>query len=157
MLNVREPRQQDVLYLAAHLRRQDIREVHTLRGADLPMFDVLMQGIGMSTECYVWTDGQDLPVAIVGVSPSTYTDCGIVWLLATDAIQLHRKTGIKLALGHIAAWGLQYTRGLHNLVDIRNRLHLRWLNLLGFVTLQMQQVNGEDFAFMHYTPEVPIV
>lgn len=90
----------------------------------------------------------DEPIAVYGVADDPNdSSMGIVWLLATPRMSSISRPFLRIAprlLDHLTA---NYTRGLHNIVDARNALHLRWLQKTGFVLGDCTQRNG--YKFIH--------
>jgi hypothetical protein len=86
----------------------------------------------------------DEPIAIYGVADDPNdASMGVVWLLATPRMSSISGSFLRAApklLDHLAA---NYTRGLHNLVDTRNMLHIRWLQKTGFVFEGKVKRNGQ--------------
>lgn len=132
MIRIAPASREDAIWLSSRLRPEDIREIEAATGRtpeeNVPLsFDI-------SEECFtVRSLNSDEPVAIYGVADDPNdASMGVVWLLATPRMSNVSRSFLRAApklLDHLAA---NYTRGLHNLVDTRNMLHIRWLQKTGF-------------------------
>lgn len=107
----------------------------------------------ISTKCYTIRYSQNgvverYPLAIFGVADDPQHDTmGIVWMLATPRIQKVWLALMKIAPLWLNKLSEDYPAGLHNIVDARNTLHIRWLQKTGFRSLGTVQVNG--YKFIH--------
>lgn len=137
-------------WLGHNLREEDRREVETATG--MAASAVVPASLSTSRECYTarraGTEGyieQD-PFLCFGVADDPRNDgAGIIWLLATDKIRGANLSVLREASYWIDAWLRKYPCGLHNIVDARNSLHLRWLKLLGFSFEKNVEINGQTF------------
>lgn len=120
---VRSYRPGDELALAPVLRKADLQEIEAASGADPG--DVLRWSAEQSAPaCTIGHEGK--VVGMFGCVPD-----GTVWLLGADALvqpPLVRQF-IKECRKYVDA--LPYPL-LHNLVDERNTVHIRWLQWMGF-------------------------
>ena len=91
---------------------------------------------------------------IFGVGPDiAKLGWGIIWLLATDDVNMGAK-GIALEVPHwLNHWLRFYPAGLHNLVDTRNETHLRWLHRIGFAMGQTIEIRGVPFQHFYLRGE----
>ena len=116
-----------VLFIASRLRQRDCDEIWTAVGTD--PHTALEESINYSSiHRTILLDGE--PAAIFGAAPSNEDNCGVAWLLGTDAIDTHARAfwlASKAGLGLLFTW---FAR-LFNYVDARNQPSLRWLKRLG--------------------------
>jgi hypothetical protein len=68
-------------------------------------------------------------LGLCGAKQSPLDNFGTVWMLCTDNVTKHRHELIRRARTWLDT--LPYER-VGNIVDARNKLHIRWLALLGF-------------------------
>lgn len=126
----------DVHFVADHLRAEDKRELETATG--LTAHEAVFASWASSELTYVaHIDG--LPAVVFGVAPG-----GVIWLVGTDAIGPAALPVFRLSKLCVGAL-LDHYGALHNVADIRNHLHLRWLKLLGFTLGPLVDVNGQPF------------
>jgi hypothetical protein len=130
-IEVRPATGEDVKYLAARLRHQDVAEIVAASGLE-PVI-ALGQGFVESEQCWTVTYRGE-PCCMFGVVESPHVQWarfGRVWLLGTEKVQLWSLTFHKLT----AAWLRKMSEGytiLGNVVDERQTDHLRWLKRVGF-------------------------
>ena len=142
----------DAEWIGQHLREEDKREVETASG--LPATTVVPMSFTMSRECYTFRLAtprgtvEDNPCAIFGVSDDPKRpDMGIVWLLGTPEIRRSALSFMREAPKWIDHFLTRYPEGIHNVVDTRNDLHIRWLLLTGFIVGdEPLMVNGVPFV-----------
>ena len=133
----------DALALAPMIRAADRREIETVSGEGPEM--VLLRAVQESQEAWaVERDGRVL--SIFGVSSFLNDpEIGTPWLVATDDV---KRVGVyirKIVPGILRSWLQVYPKGLHNAVDNRNHIHIRWLRHLGFSFLEYAEINGHLF------------
>ena len=124
--------------IAPYLRREDKDEIKALSGLS-PEIGVAYS-IASSQKGYAaYYDGT--LTAIFGISN------GLIWLVGTDAITKHPITFFRTSrkIFHELTKGHNY---LHNYVDARNKLHLRWLEWIGF-TIEEAQILGVENRLFH--------
>lgn len=154
ILTVRPASPAEASWFASHLREEDEREVTTATGRTTQV--VLLDSLRLSRgKCYTvrrTVDGKiaEHPCAIFGVVDDPNTPgAGIVWLLATPDVRHCAISLLREASVWITHWTTQYPSGLHNIVDTRNALHIRWLKLLGFRRVgPTLTINGQTFKHM---------
>lgn len=149
MITTRQAKREDVVYLSSRLRPEDVSEIQAASGRS-PL-DALLLSLEVSRICRTmhyrsngYTD--PTPFAIYGVAddPNDST-VGVVWLLSTVLHPRHRHALVRVAPKLLASLCVPYSRGLHNIVDARNLLHIRWLQLTGFKRLGAVMHNGHRF------------
>lgn len=116
--------------LGPRLRQADKDEIKASVGED-PR-DILKKSIEISRERYTVKDLEnEEPLACFGVAPYG-KDMGLVWFLGSNEIV--RKNRISF-LRNSEFWVQKLFKDyriLFNVVDARNKLHIRWLKWLGF-------------------------
>jgi hypothetical protein len=134
----------DVHFVADHLRAEDRQELETATGRTA--HEAVFSSWAASEHTWVaHIDG--LPAVLFGVAPG-----GVIWLVGTDAIGPAALPVFRLSRKCVAAL-LEHHGRLHNVADIRNHLHLRWLKLLGFTMANLVAVNGQPFRRFHMEKE----
>jgi hypothetical protein len=115
---------EDAMWIAPRLRPEDKREVEHVSGR---AEEVLPLAVSISRECYTFRIGpHEPPFAIFGVTDDPNSDKGVVWFLAT-----HNPAPLAVleeAKHWLAHWRRFYYV-LHAVVDSRNEVHVRWLEL----------------------------
>lgn len=128
------------LYVAENLRVADRQELETASGGLSPT-EALFRAWAWSELAWVaYVDGK--PAVVFGVCNG-----GVIWLVGTDDISRAAKAIFKLSKVAIGELLTIYPR-LYNKADCRNRLHLRWLRLLGFTMGGLENVSG--LPFQHF-------
>jgi hypothetical protein len=151
ILVIRPASREEAVWLSSRLRPEDQREIETARG--LPAEQVLQDAWARSREVYSirFEEGGD-PIALFGLADdTTRPGLGVPWFLATNAIARGRRAVLDYARMKLSAWSQRYPAGLHNLVDARNTLHLRWLVAAGCTLGQTVIVNKHPFV--HFRKE----
>lgn len=130
---------EDVLKVSESLREEDKQEVETASGR--PAVEAVLHGWRSSK--YSFTAHVDgTPAIVFGVAFD-----GVIWMLCTDAIKKAPLAVFKLSQRVITLFkGLGFKR-LYNVADCRNKLHIGWLERLGFTMGQVVNVNGHPFQF----------
>lgn len=154
VLTIRPATLEDAQWLSTNLREDDVREIETASGRS-PQ-EVVPLSFRVSSECYTirFTDStgriEDKPVAIFGVSSDPEPGWGVMWLLGTTGIRRGSLSIIREATKWLDHWNEKYPKGIHNIVDTRNDLHVRWLQLMGF-SFARTQVLVNDVPFEYAT------
>lgn len=124
---------EDVTYIAKNLRQADRMECD----ATLAMPPELALPRAVRDGQRVWTfhrnDG--LPVGVFGADPTPIPEVGIVWMVSTDEIELHKREFLVESKPYVLALNDDFPI-ITNMVDARNTLHHRWLKWLGFAFLR---------------------
>lgn len=156
MILVLPAEQWEAEYVGDHLRPEDRREVEASSGTAASV--VVPRAFSISSQCYSmrYRNGQHVdaqPYAIFGVAPDQFNpQLGIVWLLATPNIRKAWLSTLKCSSTLLDLMSQRYPAGLHNLVDMRNTLHMRWLKLTGFTLGKVIPLNGQRFIHAHRLP-----
>lgn len=146
---IRPATQDDLEYVAHHMREADRMEV-AARSGRTPI-ESLRMGYERSTpHAYAGVDPNDLPMCIFGVVSDPNNLAGAVWLLGTDEIVKQRYRFLRESRGFLSEllerWPL-----LHNLCDQRNRVHIRWLQWMGFEFHSVVHVGEENLPFYYFS------
>lgn len=135
----------DAEYLAPRLRPDDVREIEAASGRT-PL-EALKLAVGISDEAYTFrVSPHAAPFCIFGVArdPRQY---GSVWFLGTPEVGSHGIELMREAPFWLERWANKYYH-LHNLVDPRNTLAVRWVRKLGF---DCEHVTASGRPFIHIT------
>lgn len=146
MIRITPAKREDAVWLSSQLRPADSREIIT--GTGRTPLEIVPLSFDISDECFtVRSQHDDEPIAIYGVTDD-YTDArmGIVWLLASPRMGSIARPFLRKAPELLDYLAGHYTRGLHNIVDTRNTLHLRWLQKTGFRLGNCIRRNGVEFV-----------
>lgn len=141
MPSVRKSNSADVLFLADHLRAEDVAEVKAASGHS--PFEALMTSFEDSAEVYTLLSDTGQPIAMFGLAPSGHAAVGIVWLLATDEL----KSVSRYFLAHTREYITKFHQSfpiLANAVDARNTTHVRWLLWAGFRIITEHPAHGVE-------------
>lgn len=137
---VRRSQDGDVHYIASRLRRADLDEIQASTG--LPPLEALQASVAISTETYAGVY-QDRPFCLFGVAPHPDERFGIIWMVATDEISVHRREFLKQAVRELDLFHDRY-KFLENCVDERNTAHIRWLKWMGAVFIRRHPSFGHE-------------
>lgn len=126
---VRPSINEDVGYVSAHLRREDVEEVEA---AGYTPLDALVHGYECSDQCLTIIDPKTGdPGGMLGVVPAKDRLLGRIWMLGTKTIERNTTTFLRQSkpmLEHL--YGEH--EALFNYTFEKNHLHHRWLRWLGF-------------------------
>lgn len=147
-VEIRQLREEDMLYLADRLRPMDRLEVTSIV-PDRPIAEVLVASARTSLRARAAFWDGDL-VACWGIAPrAPYVDQGAPWLLATDAVD--RPEVRRAFVAHGQTEMRRLTKGfrkLWNLVHRENAPARRWLRVMGFEFNDTREyvISGETFV-----------
>jgi hypothetical protein len=146
----RKSKLKDILAVANNMRAADVAEVHAASGREPK--EVLLQCFFEGKPCLTICDTNDMPVAMWGVVPVSEM-VGGVWLLGTDALVKDSKTRmgfLRQARAAVDQVQEEYPV-LANCVDARNKVHVRWLQWMGFTIIKEHPNYGaEGRAFLEF-------
>jgi hypothetical protein len=134
---IRHTTREDCIQLAKILRKADLDEIS--HGSGLEPQDALLYSFAVSEYCYtVWLDDQI--VMIFGVGD------GCPWMLASDLLLKVKREFVKECRRFVQAMLDRYGY-LENYVWAGNKIHIYWLQWLGFVIEPPQPhgIDGEPF------------
>ena len=117
------------IMLAPYLREADKREIRASVGWTPEK--ALTHSIALSEPGYAVVTPDGSPMAVFGASP--YQDkFGLVWFMSSDQIfKLNRLDFIKNSKFWVEKFFDDYDI-IFNVVDARNKVHIRWLKWIGF-------------------------
>ncbi len=129
MITVRPSIVPDISEVAKTMRPEDISEVYAGSG-DTPQ-RALTKGYLHSTECFTLVSPEGLRLGMFGYLKSRTEPCGAVWMLASTHLLDHKWSFLRQS----RQW-VDYMQDrcslLFNCVDERNKIHIEWLQWLGF-------------------------
>lgn len=115
--------------LALKLRQADMDEIEAAAGCD-PLRG-LGQSVALSHVSHTIMEGWE-PIAVYGARQLS-VDEGLVWMLATDALERHSITFLRKSTEYLDRLHDEVgCSTLSNYTDKRNKLHHRWLRWTGF-------------------------
>lgn len=135
MESVVDVEQWHIEYIAANMRTDDVNEIWAQSMAK-PLYS-LQYAVRVSK--LSWTIMiDDEPVALFGVgAASMINSIGSPWLLGTDKILTIKKPFLKGCPLYLKKM-LNSFDTLQNVIDVRNKVSIRWLKWLGFDILEPQ-------------------
>ena len=146
---VREYEPGDEVYISTHLRGADRNELQAL--SDRPLAAILREGgmISLPSCTIVGNIGQ--PAGMFGVAPEG-NGVGRIWMLGTDELVAKpMRTQFIRESKHYLRGLEQMYKLLHNEIDERNTLHIRWLQWLGFTFIRRIESYGcEGRPFLEF-------
>lgn len=144
---------EDAMWMSSHLRVEDVEEVWACSRRTPEDSLCLAHRYAAYSLLMRPAEGAD-PVAIFGISyDGTYPGRGVVWLLATPEVSKHARGVLRTARGWLARFLREFPEGVHNIIDSRNALHLRWVRLLGFKEGETILRNGVPFIHIYKLSE----
>ena len=82
-------------------------------------------------------------VSLCGVASSPIDDAGVVWMCATDDIYQYQMAFLRKRKAELEYLAQDYML-LHNYVEARNTLHLKWLRWTGFTLINKHTKFGAE-------------
>jgi hypothetical protein len=149
MGHVRGYRPGDELALAPRLRKADLMEIEAASGAD-PV-DALRESAEKSVPSCTIIGNDGTIAGMFGCVPD-----GTVWLLGSDALIQNplRRQFLKECRRYVDA--LPYPL-LHNVIDERNTVHIRWLKWMGFTFIRRVNYGPQNLPFIKFVRIQPHV
>lgn len=135
MIGIREPRAEDLSYIARHMRGFDRLELKALNGVS-PIRGLRMSAEHSLSVRVATVDG--VPVAVFGVGEdglSPYTEKGVIWFLGTDEVGKH---GRDLLRGGI--WFVKFCLGRFE--ELTNLIHGKNAPALSFARHLLKHFEG---------------
>lgn len=129
----------DVAFLAPNLRQADREECLAATGRE-PL-GPLLDGLRMGDKTYTMVAPTGVPVGLLGVGKSIIPDAGVIWLSATPDIEKYQITFLRHSKAVLKQLQQDYLV-LHNCVDARNELHIKWLKWMGFTFIAKHEKWG---------------
>lgn len=143
----------DAVAVALHLREDDREELAASRGIDLPLVTLWECLERSEVSLTMQAEGQDVPVALLGFAPDpSCPDRALAWMLATAAVRAHGVSVVKKSRQVLDHFGnLLYPKGFYALAWEKNRTHRRFLDTLGFATVDVPPVVQNNNNFHWYS------
>jgi len=140
-LHTRLPIIPDCHYLAARLRKADLKDV---AAAGYKPLDSLLHGYVYSSECMTIALPDGTPAAMFGVAPLVVDglSIGSIWLLGTDELLAHRWKFLRESKYWLNRMSVGFDL-MCNCVHRDNEEHIKWIRWLGFKFLRHTESNGE--------------
>ena len=120
---------EDIDHLAPILREADKQECLATTG-QMPL-KVLHSALLYGDITLTMKTPKGERIGLCGVTPSPFDNAGVVWMCATDAIMKHQMAFLRRSKTALDYLGADYDL-LHNCVDARNTVHIKWLKWMGF-------------------------
>jgi len=127
----------DCIYLAENLREDDYREIQAVTG--LPPLLSLLTGLRSSQVPLVICDNKGKVVAMLGVVPNGLI--GSIWMVGTPDLKKISVSFLRNCQDVFTVLKNKFSV-LHNYVDARNELHIRWLKWMGFSFIKKHKKYG---------------
>ena len=144
MTGIVESKKSHVATVYNNLRQADRDEIEAL-GKD--PFMALKQGFKASKPCYTWMY-KDEPSALLGCVP--YSDqAAAVWMLGTDNISSHKYSFMKTCVPFHKELVRPYAL-TGNRVDERNRVHVRFIEHLGYRFVSRKLIGPYQLPFLEF-------
>lgn len=145
---VREYQAGDAAGLAPRLRMADLQEIQAASG--LPPITALLEGAELSAPSCTVIGNSGFVAGMFGIVPEgTF---GRVWLLGSDELvtpPLSRQF-LRECRSYLAVMERPYL-AIGNVIDERNRLHVRWLKWLGFTFInRLPEYGVERRPFLEF-------
>ncbi len=142
---VRRPTPEDVEFVIANIRDEDVAEITALDGGNVR--DALAETPDMDKNAFVW-EREGKVHAIFGVNPVPDMDrVGVIWMLATKTFDEHFMVFAAACKTVFDAVVKDYEY-LFNYVHSENKKSIRWLKWLGFDVKPAEPI-GVDGAQFH--------
>lgn len=146
--SIRESNKYDAYLLAPVLRDADKAEVIKVTGRK-PL-ESLIKGYKLGLECYTVVDLEGNPICMYGVAGADDDKGVAVWALASETLvttcKLDFLSQSKLWIPKI----LKKYKHLYNFVDVRNKVHLKWLQHMGFTFGEVYDIGKHGEPFQHF-------
>lgn len=155
----------DVSRMASHVRPEDKDEWAAVAGpnANTTFAERLKRAHALSRKCWAARDPANIvavPFALYGVCDTPDSpDWGTIWMVATPKVKRFARAFLRDTPGriqyiHDQGW---YPKGLHNFVDTRNKLHMKWLSRIGAIIPQGQVTSLSGVPFQYFRLESCVI
>lgn len=144
-LTIRPAKREEAVWLSSRLRFEDRREAEVIHQGKID----LVRSMRHSDDTFtVRFSPQGDPVALFGVGHDPQDKfMGVPWFMATAEVHKGALALWREAPHWIDMWQERYPHGLHNLVDSRNLLHIRWIAKAGFTLGNTAIIHGFPFIY----------
>lgn len=136
-------------YLSTNLRPADEDEVYAQLNAD--PYEAMKASLLASSDAWLVTDREGLPIALMGVAPSALPGVGNPWLVGTPGIEEEAISFARQTPRYVEEMHKDYEL-LTNFVDARNEASIDWLLFAGFSLFDADPRHGpEKRLFFQFT------
>ena len=129
----------DIVYIAPRLREADHQECLAATGRE-PL-TVLLDGLRISDLTFTLRSPEGERIGLLGVAPSHLEGAGAIWLCATTDIYKYQMAFLRRSKEFLPLLQKRYLV-LHNCVDARNTVHIKWLKWMGFTFINKHEHYG---------------
>jgi len=146
----RKSKPEDCEIISANMRKEDVAEVRASH--NMTPLQAITCGFVHSAPPYTAVKYPDTPVAMFGVVPENRKNIktGKIWLLGTPEIAEYRFSFLRQCAGLVKEISEGYDF-VHNAVDKRNKLHIRWLKWLEFSFIrEIRDYGHEKLPFVEF-------
>ncbi|WP_257284561.1 phage protein Gp13 family protein [Endozoicomonas sp. SESOKO1] len=140
-VQLRQATLQDAIELAGKLRQGDLNELQALGHTNID--ECLMSSFNVSHIAYALTLEDEL-IGIQGLAKGLNDKHGAIWAMGSERTKEVPRDIVRLGfeftnecLGHYPAVG--------NMVYCNNKLHIRWLKLIGYTFIRELNYNNNNF------------
>lgn len=148
MKHITKPRDEDIEYVAANMRANDVKECEALGFTPLRSLTV---SVKLSTVAYTLLDHQAEPVAILGVGMGLCPEWGAIWLLGTKGIEDNSMTFLRHSMPVLQRLYKESGKDvLYNYTHVDNELHHKWLKWLGFKFIRRTELGPYNESFYEF-------
>tara|TARA_R110002020_G_scaffold132746_7_gene296371 strand:+ start:12781 stop:13275 length:495 start_codon:yes stop_codon:yes gene_type:complete len=147
--SIRKSCEVDAHLLAPNLREADKQEVVSATGRK-PV-ESLVKGYKLGLECYTVDDNRGEPIAMYGISGLDDGKGVAIWALASRTLVTECREDFKAQSKLWLAKVLKKYKHVYNYVDVRNKVHIKWLKDMGFSFGEDYELgkNGELFRYFY--------
>jgi hypothetical protein len=141
---IREATPFDAFALAPVLRVDDRNELSAVHAGEDPLMVLLYCMEVSDWTCAICSEEDGRVLGLCGVSP--FLDYGGPWMLASDDLVEHQTTFLRHTKAIVSVMHRNYPV-LANIVDARNKAHIKWLLWAGFQLGMDHPVDQNGFTF----------
>ena len=162
MIEIKSADDQAILHVGMNLAPADELEVMTVASrSEIPQtpLSAVEWAVNASSDSFavhpVLDGTAQKPCALFGIVPDEERSPGmaVVWMVTTPMLLSTSRDILKQAPAWIDSWLFQYPNGLHNLVDVRNTRHKKWLEKMGAEFNNTgQMIRAIPFAYFKFSP-----
>lgn len=129
------------------LRKEDIQELVTASQFKEPTQALLNSIIHSKWTNVVYDLIYNKVIMYYGLG--ALADIGIPWMVATPEVYQYQRSLLKDGKAMVAGMLQEYSV-LMNVVDARNTKHIRWLNRMGFIFDEKNNIDIEGHTFLYF-------
>lgn len=139
---------EDIAHIAENMREIDVKEIFLSSGHS--PYQSLKIGFETSGICYtIFLD--DEAIGMFGVvKPTLMSNYGVIWFLATDKMELIKKTFLRKCGSFINELYEVGVDRLENYVWAQNKKSILWLKWLGFTFEEPKEYGKGKALFMRF-------